>query len=248
MNQWQWRPNETHCKMLNTLQFGWFANEKSERRNGPSAAECVIVYGRFIICRCEIKKIIIQLDFLKKIWVVVWSQMANYPLKLLEITTILQLACRELQWKMFDRVYTTAMSCTHNGLGKIITRKNGRKRAVFYRIARKPQNWINSLLDRDLILLAICTISTRNGLERRLKLWSNSLRNLGWFPLYLRSHFFFFFQYEVSHMSCIGRMRGRERNERQLADSACESTSSYPEETQAGTCHWTDFEVFLKDM
>lgn len=112
---------------------------------------------------------------------------------------------------MFDRVCITAMSCTHNGLGKIITRKNGRKRAVFYRIARKPQNWINSLLDRDLILLAICTISTRNGLERRLKLWSNSLRNLSWFPLYLRSHFFSFFQYEVSHMSWIGRKNERER-------------------------------------
>lgn len=177
--------------------------------------------------------------------------MANYPLKLLEMTTILQLACREWQWKIFGRVCITTMSCTHNGLGKIITRKNGRKRAVFYRIARKPQNWINSLLDRDLILLAICTISTRNGLERRLKLWSNSLRNLDWFPLYLSSHFFiFFFQYEVSHLSCIGRKneRERERNERQLVDSARESSASYPEETQAGTRHWTDFEVFLKDM
>ncbi len=125
-----------------------------------------------------------------KIRVDVWSQRTNYPFKLFKMTTILQLACKALQWKMFYRVWITIMSHTHNGLGKIITKKNGRKRAVFYRIARKPQNWINSLLGRDLILLAICTISTRNGLERRLKLWSNSLRNLCWFPLYLRSRIF----------------------------------------------------------
>lgn len=122
--------------------------------------------------------------------------------------TILQLACREVQWNMFDRVCITTMSRTHNGLGKIITKKNRRKRAMLNRIAQKPQNWINSLLDRDLILLAICTISTRNGLERRLKLWSNSLRNLGWFPLYLRS---LFFHYDVLHVSCIGRKNESQR-------------------------------------
>lgn len=72
-----WRQNKTHCRMLNTLQFDWFANEKSERWNGSSGAECVIVYWRFIIWWCEINNIIIQLDFMKKIWVIVWSQMAN---------------------------------------------------------------------------------------------------------------------------------------------------------------------------
>jgi len=35
--------------MLNTLQFDWFANEKSERWNASSDAEYVIVYWRFII-------------------------------------------------------------------------------------------------------------------------------------------------------------------------------------------------------
>lgn len=51
--------------------------------------------------------------------------------------------------------------------------------------------------------------------------------------------YLFFFQYEVSHLSCIGRKneRERERNERQLVDSARESSASYPEETQAGTHH-----------
>lgn len=125
------------------------------------------------------------------------------------MTNILQLACREVQWKMFDRVCITTMSRTHNGLGKIITKKNGRKRAMLYRIAQKPQNWINSLLDRDLILLAICTISTRNGLGRRLKLWSNSLRNLSWFPLYLRSLFFFFIM--MSCMWAVGRKNESQR-------------------------------------
>ncbi len=112
INQWitgrgiaKWRQNKTHFSVQNTLKLNLFANEKSERWNGPSSAEYV----------CQLTLTLTLSDENTSGCLIPEDKLS---FKLFIMTTILQLACKALQWKMFYRVWISIMSHTHNGLGK----------------------------------------------------------------------------------------------------------------------------------